>query len=109
MKSFKLRAKKIITIVLVTLVAVGVLVVAFISPVSKYLIEKYSVKYTGRQIKMDWLYLNPFTGYVHFNNLKIYEANNSNIFFSIGDLSVSVAMRRILHEEYEITSISLDK
>jgi len=109
MKSFKIRAKKIIAIVLVTLVAVGVLVVAFISPVSKYLIEKYSVKYTGRQIKMDWLYLNPFTGYVHFNNLKIYEANNSNIFFSVGDLSVSVAMRRILHEEYEITSISLDK
>ena len=59
------------------------LVILFISPITKYLVEKYDLKYTGRQITMDWAYVNPFTGNFHFENLKIHEYHSDSIFLSV--------------------------
>lgn len=42
-------------------IAVMVVVILFISPITKYLIEKYDEKYTGRQITLGLTYVNPFT------------------------------------------------
>src|ERR1700733_7429145 len=87
------------------LIGIFILVILFISPIAKYVIEKYSVKWTGRQIKMDWAYVNPFTGYAHLSNLKIYEANSDSIFISSEGFSIGMNLRKLLSKEYEITSI----
>lgn len=86
-----------------------ILVILFISPIAKYLIEKYSVKYTGRQIKMDWAYVNPFTGYVYFNNFRIYEAKGDTLFLSMKGLSLGFSLHKLLSKEYIITNITLDR
>ena len=52
------RLKKTLLIVSSILVILVVLVILFISPISKYLVEKYDEQYTGRQITMDWAYVN---------------------------------------------------
>ena len=67
------RFKKILLIVTASIVGLVILVILFISPITKYLIEKYDETYTGRQITLDLAYVNPFTGFVHFKNLKIFE------------------------------------
>ncbi len=109
MKSPSFKWKKALIIASIAVVSLIIIVIAFISPITKYLVEKYSVKYTGRQIKMSWAYVNPFTGYIHFSNLKIYEYKSDTIFFSAKGLSASIALRKILSKTYEITSLTLDK
>jgi len=109
MKLADTKFKKALLIISSAIILVFTLAVLFISPVAKYLIEKYSVEYTGRQIKMDWAYVNPFTGYVHFNNFRIYEEKNDSIFISSKGLSIGFNLRKVLSKEYEITSITLDK
>ncbi|HKC69770.1 MAG TPA: hypothetical protein VKG26_16140, partial [Bacteroidia bacterium] len=67
------KLRKTFFISLTSIVVLFILVIVFISPITKYLIEKYDFKYTGREITLDWAYVNPFTGYIHLNNLKIFE------------------------------------
>ena len=84
------------------------LIILFISPITKYLIEKYDEKYTGRQITMSWAYVNPFTGYVHFSNVKIYEEQSDSIAFSVNSLSGTFKMRKIFSGKYILRELILD-
>ena len=93
-----------------------IIVISLISPITKYLIEKYDEEYSGRPITLDWVYLNPFTGFVHISNLKIYEAKGLNslkkadsLFFSAKGVSANFAMLKLLTKTIEITEITLDQ
>ena len=86
-----------------------VVVILCISPITKYLIEKYDEKYTGRQITLNWAYVNPFTGYVHFNDLKIYEYKSDSVFFSVKGLSVNFAVLKLFSKTYEVSEVTLDQ
>lgn len=87
-----------------------------ISPITKYFIERYDVKFTGREITTDWVYVNPFTGYVYLNNVIIYEqsglynsATADSISLSAEGLSVNMAMRKLFFKTYEISELTLIK
>lgn len=102
-----LKRRILITVgVIATLI---VLVIVFISPITKYLIEKYDEKYTGRQVTMDLAYVNPFTGYLHFRNLKIYEYKSDSIFFATKGFSVSLSLIKLIKNKTEISSIDLNE
>ena len=101
------KIRKIVLILTAVAVVLAVLVIAFISPITKYLVEKYDEQYTGRQITMDWAYVNPFTGYVHFSNLKIYELKSDSLFFSTKGMSINVEMFKLLTKTYEISDLTL--
>ena len=58
---------------------------------------------------MDWAYVNPFTGYIHFSDLKIYEFESNSIFFSAKGASINFAMFKLLSKNYEIESLTIDK
>jgi hypothetical protein len=103
------KLKKTLLIVTGTLVLLIVLVIIFISPIAKYLIEKYDEKFTGRQITLDWVYVNPFTGYVHLNDLKIYEYKSDSVFFSAEGLSANLEMHKLFSKTYEISEVTLTK
>src|ERR1043166_8163861 len=98
------KLKKIILVVFFSIMLFVAAVILFISPLTKYLIEKYDEKYTGRQITMDWAYVNPFSGHINFNNLKIYEYKSDSIFFSANDLSADISILKLFSKTYEISS-----
>ncbi len=102
------RLKKIIKRVLIIISIAIALVIIFISPITKHLIEKYDKTYTGREIYLDWAYVNPFTGYLHLSNLKIQEHDNDSTFFFATGLSANVAMGKLLSNHYELSEITLD-
>ena len=62
--------RRIFFTLLIVIVTALILLVVFISPVAKWAIEKYSVEYTGRQVKMDKLAINLFSGNIRSNGLK---------------------------------------
>lgn len=90
------------------LLILGLLIILFISPIAKYLIEKYDEEYTGRQIEIGFAYVNPFTGFVHLKDVTIYEAEKRGVFFMAEGLSVNFTLRKFLSNECEITAITLD-
>jgi hypothetical protein len=102
------KIKKGILVVAITLIVMVVVVIACISPIAKYLLEKYSVKYLGRVIKVEWIYLNPFTGYIHISHLRAYEANSDSLFLTADGVSAKYEVLKMLHKTYEISSISLN-
>ena len=116
MKAGHKRLLRAFIIVISSIFMTMVVVILFLSPITKYLIEKYDVKYLGRQITVGWVYLNPFTGYIHLNDLKIYESADSGalkeadtLFFSVRGVSANFAMLKLLSKTIEITEITLNQ
>ncbi len=108
MKLTDTKLKETILTIAITTSAIVTVCLIFISPIAKYLIEKYDVKYTGRQITMDWAYVNPFTGYIHIVNLRIAEASKDTLFFSAEGVSANFAMRKLIFKNVEITELNVD-
>lgn len=99
----KPKLRKIALIAVSTVLVLAILVIVFISPITKYLIEKYDEQYTGREITMDWAYVNPFTGYLYFNDLRIYERESDSIFFSTKGMSLN---SRLKNHKYDLVQIN---
>jgi hypothetical protein len=95
----------IATFIFITMVTV---VVLFVSPLTKYLIQKNDEKWFGRQVKIGWLYVNPFTGSARIKNLKILEQGGDSLFFSVKGLNIRFAILKLLHKTYEIKNLSLN-
>lgn len=107
-----LRYKKLIktTVILSGIISLAViLVLFFISPIAKRLVQKHDVEYTGREIQLDRIYINPFTGFIHIYGLKVYEANSDSVFFSAGGLSGDVSMQKLFAGTIELSEISVDQ
>ena len=100
--------KKVVLITFGIIFLGALLIILFISPISEYMVEKYDEKYTGRQIEMDWAIVNPFTGFIHLKNTKVYEYKSDSIFFSTEDLSLRLNIRKLFSSQYEITNIILE-
>lgn len=103
------KLKKTLFITAGTVVILAILIIAFISPFSKYIVEKYDEKYTGRQITLDWIYVNPFAGYIYVNDCKIYEAGSDSVFFSADGVTVDFSILKLLSGTYEISDFTLTR
>lgn len=101
----KLKKAGIITAIVIGSLILLLVVVA--SPVTKYIIEKYDEQITGRQIELDWAYVNPLTGYVHLRNFKVYESKSNNLFFSARGLTVNLSVTKLLSKIYEISKFAI--
>src|SRR5512140_2108084 len=97
------KLKGILFIITSSIIIITVVVILFISPITKYLVKKYDVEYTGRQITIGRTFVNPFSGNIHFSNFKIYEEKSDSIFFSADGVDVNVAMFKLFSKTYEIS------
>ena len=85
-------------------------VIACLSPVAKYLLQKYDKEFIiGREITVESAFVNPFTGYVSFSGIKIYEESGDSVFISAKRLSGNFAMLKLLRETYEIDDLILEE
>jgi hypothetical protein len=103
------KLKKRLFIIISSIIIIAVVAFIFISPITKYLVQKYDEKYTGRKITLSWAYVNPFTGYIHFNNLKIYEYKSDSVFISMNGLSANFSIFKLFSKSLKITSITFDQ
>jgi len=101
--------KRTIYIILLSIALFVALALILLSPIVKYLVQKYDVKYTGREITISSAYLNPFTGYLRLNNLMIYEQKSDSIFLEAKSLRLNMELTKLLGKTYEISSITLEK
>ncbi len=99
---------KIALIILSIFLGAGVIIVLLISPIAKYIIEKYDYKYTGRQIQIGQAYLNPFTGYLQLNNVNFYESESDSVFLKADFISLDFSLIKIFSKNYEISELTID-
>jgi hypothetical protein len=100
------KGKKTLKI-LACILIVPVMLILFISPIAKYLIEKYDVEYTGREITVDRPYVNIFTGYVSFNNLKISESDPDSLFLKANCISANFSVYKLFFKTIEVSELTL--
>lgn len=103
------RWKKILLVTLIVIVVFVGIVILFVSPITKYLVEKYDVEYTGREIQMNRAYVNPFTGYVSFSGFKILEDDMDSVFFYADNIAARLSLSKLLSKTYEINKFTIDK
>src|SRR5687767_3045488 len=108
MRFQKTKTKKIAIIATIGLALVATLVIVS-SPIAKYLVEKYDIRFLGREITVDWVYVNPFTGFVHLQAPEVKELKNDTIFFSARSVSANFSMLKLFSSEYEITMLNFDQ
>lgn len=92
---------------MITVILFIIVIIVCLSPITKYLIEKYDKDYTGREIYIDRVYVNPFTGYVNFKNLRIHELNNDSVFFSANHFSIDLSLLKLFKKQYVISEVTL--
>src|SRR5579871_4609898 len=104
-----MRWKRILLIVLASIVAACIIVLIFLSSIVKYLIEKHSEEYTGRKIVMENLHINLFSGNIRFDKLKIFEAKSNTVFFACDRIEGTISTHKLLASKYDITDLQLEK
>ena len=109
MKKATSRVKKYFILASGIILVTIVLILALISPIAKYLLQKYDVKFIGRELVVDWVYVNPFTGYVHLNDLKIVEEKGDSLFLSVEGVSANLALAKMLSKTIEISEIVINR
>ena len=110
MKIYHLNIYKRLLIVFISPVIIFIMgLILFNSCITRYLVGKHDVKYTGREITMDWASVNPLTGYIHFRNLKIYEHKSDSIFFSADGVSAKISIVKLFFKTFEISKITLNR
>lgn len=89
--------------------AVVIVMIACASPIGKYTLEHYvGPKVLGRQVKTNWVYVNPLTGYVHISGLKIYEQGGDSLTILTADeLNVHYNILKTLTKNFEFTDADL--
>lgn len=100
------KFKKVILFFAGSVAIILVMALLLLQPLSSYLISKYSVKYTGRQITADGVMINPFTGVVNLNNLKIYEYGSDSVFFSAEAIYTRISVSKLFRKTTEIKRLS---
>ena len=109
MKIFNSKLKKTLITTISAVVIIFTLIIIFISPIAKYLVEKYDVIYTGREITMDYTYVNPFTGYVYIKNLEINELKSDSLFITSKSVTARLNILKLFSKTYEISHITLNE
>jgi hypothetical protein len=94
---------------MISMLAFAGLVIVILSPLAKYLVEKYDLSYLGREVKVNRILINPFTGFVHINELEIYEDGKDSVFFSAKKVRANFALRKLFSREYEISDLEIDR
>jgi len=102
------KYEKILLILTSPIIIIVMVVILFNSAISKYIVEKYDEKYTGRKITMDRAYVNPLTGYIYFSNLKIYELNSDSLFLSIDGIGANISLLKLFSGTFEISKLILN-
>ncbi len=109
MRRGQVRWRKILFIALGIIAGLFLVLFLVLSPLLKYFIEKYDEKFTGRQITLSWAIVNPLTGYVHLDGIRVYEQDSDTVFFSAGGISTQISVPGLLSGEYRINYLTLSE
>ena len=105
----KRKALKAIVIIALSIIGIIVIIALSISPFAKNYIEKNSKDLIGREIRMNNLRFNIFTGSLLLDSIRMYEANNRDIFASIDSFFIDVTLYKLLGSKIEVSELKVTR
>jgi hypothetical protein len=84
-------------------------IVPLSSFLGKYLLEKYDVQWLGREITVEWAYVNPFTGYVYVSEVKIFEQKGDSLFISAESADARIFLPKLFQREVELCYLTINR
>ena len=90
------------------IVLLFVLVMAIASPVAKYMINHNGEKWIGRQMHVEHVFVNPFTGGVTLKGFECKEQDGETNFVTFDKLYVRVAYPQMLFKRLTVRTAQLD-
>ncbi len=103
----KVRLRKVSIIILTLTLAAIALLIAILSPLAKYFLEKHDKDLFTRELEMDWAFVNPFTGFIHLHNLNIYEAGGDSVFVSTQSVTGHISLSKLFSRTLQIKHLTL--
>jgi len=103
------KFKKVSLIIAGSLLLCVVIIIACLSPIAKYLLEKYDTEIIGREVTVESAYVNPFTGFIRFNGIKIFEDHSDSVFIKAKSLSGDFSLHRLLSKTYQLDQLILNE
>lgn len=101
------KALKIGGIVLASLLAIVVVILLFLGPIARGVVQKYDEQIIGRQVEIGKLKVNLLTGNARILDFHLKEADAKTDFVSFDTLDVSIRLRKLLKSEVDIPHITL--
>jgi hypothetical protein len=101
--------KRLVVYGTILFVACCLLIVPISSFLGKILLERYDVQWLGREITVDWTYVNPYTGYVHLSEVKVFEEKGDSLFIAAESASARIFLPKLLYRNLEIVQLTIDK
>jgi len=98
---------KPLAITFAALTALLIIIALATPPIAKNYIIKHSKEWIGRQINLQGLYLNLFTGYTRLTGFQLLEQDDQQTFVAFDTLSVELSLLRLLADEIRINHIHL--
>lgn len=98
---------KPLIITLSTLIVILVIITFITPPIAKNYIVKHSKEMIGRQIHIEGLYANIFTGFARIKGFQLLERNDRDTFVAFDTLQVKMSLFHLLANEIRINQISL--
>jgi hypothetical protein len=101
--------KRVLVISGIVLAGLLLLAFLFISPITKYVIERNSEAWTGRKIRIESLWINLFGGAAHLKGFRMLEQHSDSTFLFIPEISCNVSVHQLLSGRYVVESLSLTR
>lgn len=91
--------------IVLSLAVLVLLVALLLSPVAKWVVEKYSPSWTGRQVLIGDLHTNLFAGKVELDDLRMLEADGTTSFVAIDTVFVQANLLHLFRREVDLHHI----
>ncbi|HEX2922280.1 MAG TPA: DUF748 domain-containing protein [Bacteroidales bacterium] len=99
--------KKVLKIILI-LISIYIFLIVIASPLTKYMIQRYDYKLTGREITLDNVFINPLGGRATIRRMSVFEYENDTVFFYAGKISTDMSLLKLLTGNYEVKSLKIN-
>ncbi|MCX6244597.1 MAG: DUF748 domain-containing protein [Bacteroidetes bacterium] len=99
---------KILRWILIVVACLVLLVILFLGPIAKYIIEHKSEAWTGRVIRMEKLTINIFNGRVNAYGLKVFEQDKKTLFVGFRHLMVDLDEWKLLKSVYRVEHLLIE-
>ena len=101
------KALKIGGIILASLLAIVMVILLFLGPIARGVVQKYDEKIIGRQVEIGKMKVKLLTGNACICGLHLKEVDGKTDFVAFDTLDVSIRLRKLLKSEVEIPHITL--
>ena len=82
--------------------------ISHISPVVKYVVEKNSMNWIGRKVDLGHIKIDALNGVIRIKDLKMYEANSDQVFFSCHFVTLRANMDKMFTGVYAMDTVRFD-